>query len=271
MSKKINARSLTELPDDPPQPGIAGGTINIGFIGKGHPLSIFTWIGGKTAKLDIWDNQGLLQQCPGDWEDTDLFPDGESLEKLSGSNIAYIHNHGGTLTTGIQSGRVDILAAGLGFPKEEHKGPSVILYVGCKTGKEKYASGFGILPKSSTKVFIGFNFDPYMAGFKSDSFQESFFAAFASGVSINDACKKGYDAIKKKENPLPFGDMISIIGNGNLTLDQVRKSLDHRDAFLKKVRDAGVGHLCGAVCKDFKKYGFCDRPVRVSGQTCWQH
>ncbi|MCZ7624426.1 MAG: hypothetical protein C3F12_07650 [Candidatus Methylomirabilota bacterium] len=253
------------------EPDIAGGTIKIGFIGKGHPISIFTWIGGRTAKLDIWDNQGKLRQCAGDTEEVHLFPDTESLSKLENCTVGYIHNHGGVLTTGVHSDRVDIRVAGLGFPKDEHTGPSVILYVGCQTGKEKYAAGFGILPQSRTKVFVGFNFDATMAGFGSDSFQEAFFEAFGSGCTVDEACRRGYDVIKKKESPVPFKEMISIIGNSQLTLRQVRDSLDKRDIFHKKQREADGKHLCGAACKDFKNYGFCDRPVRGAGQMCWQH
>jgi len=269
LEDSMKDKSLTTF-DNPSAPDIAGGTQRVGF-GKGHSISIFTWIGGKTAKVDVWDNQGKLKQCNGDVEEAHIFPDAESLSKLEDSTVGYIHNHGGMLTTGINSGHIDIRVAGLGFPKEEYRGPSVILYIGCQTGKEKYAAGFGILPRSKTKAFVGCKFDPTMAGFGADSFQEAFFDAFGAGCTVEEACRRGYDAIKKRENPVPFEEMIAIFGNGGLTLRDVRESLDHRDRFREKERQAGDRHLCGAACKDFKRYGFCDRPIGQAGTTCWQH
>jgi hypothetical protein len=256
--------------DNSSAPDIAEGTQRIS-LGKGHPISVFTWIGGKTPKVDVWDNQGKLKQCYGDLEEVHLFPDSESLSKLEDCTVGYIFNHGGVLTTGMTSGRIDIRVAGLGFPKDEHRGPSVILYIGCTTGRERYAAGFGILPRSKTKVFVGCKFDPTMAGLGADSFQEAFFDAFGAGCTVGEACRRGYDAIKKSKNPLPFEEMIALFGNSGLTLQDVRKSLDHRDRFREKEQQSGASHLCGAVCKDFKTYGFCDRPVRQPGTTCWQH
>lgn len=253
------------------EPAIAGQTARLGHLGKGHPISVFTWIGGKSAKLDQWDNQGRLQQCPGDTEEAHIFPTAESLDRLAECTVSYIHNHGGVLTTGIQAGRVDIRVAGLGFPKEEHRGPSVILFMGCGTGRARYAEGLGILPESRTKAYIGCDFEPTMAGLGADAFQEAFFAAFGSGVSVEEACRKGYEAIKRSENPVPFEEMFTILGNRRLTLGDVRRSLDQRDAFHHKQQEASGSHLCGAVCKDFEEHGFCDHRVRAPGQHCWQH
>lgn len=248
----------------------AGGTAKIS-LGNDHPIKIFTWLGGKTLKVDIWDNQSKLKQCNGDTEDVDSYPNSDSLAKLEDCDIGYIHNHGGVLTTSALSGNVDIRVEGLGFPQEEHKGPSLILFYGCNTGKESYAKGFGILPDSKTKAYIGLKYEPFMAGSKSDTFQETFFRELAGDATIEDACRRAYDKVKRKKSPLPFKDMICIVGAGNMTLKDIRSNLKKRSSFHNPKKPFSKGCRCGAVCNDFEKYGFCDRPVSEPGKKCHDH
>lgn len=253
--------------DKPFEPGIAGGTVQLPGMGVGHPIRIVTWI-GPGFTIDIWDNQSALKTCYGDEEDVDRFPSDSSVDKLRNCTVGYIHNHGGSLTT--HRGR-RFRVSKLGFSTAESEGPNVILFWGCRVGDPKYAAGFGVLETSQTKTYIGCKFDAPMIGV--DSFQETFFLEFSDGnVTVKEACIRAYAVFTRNiKNPNPFEQMFAIIGNADLTLNQVRVSLDKRDIFYRKQSQTGGRHLCGAACSDFIRYGFCDNPVRQTGLTCHHH
>ncbi|GEM_PF-4286681 len=233
-----------------------------------HPITVTTW-GGAWTGYDLWDNQDKLKKTDKDKVDTHWYPDKSTIDVLKKSDIIYVQNHGGTLSTSSPMSKKSerFTIKDLHFPTDDAVGPSLILNWGCENGNDKgevkdkagnvtehvnyldrRARGFGVEPDSLTKVYIA----PKIAiGAMEDDFQEKFFEEFGKGdVTAEEAARRAFKVwhdgwgigapeLWSSVVPDKFEDAIGMQGNGALTLDQIRKNLDERDRLAKEGKTTG--------------------------------
>ncbi|OGV42419.1 MAG: hypothetical protein A2X46_11190 [Lentisphaerae bacterium GWF2_57_35] len=239
-------------------------------------IKIFTWQGpGSGWSSDV--NQSKLMTNGNDRSDVDWYPTYGSIDKMKNSDVVYVENHGGKVTTHAIPFLITVgyeyAITNLMFPKEEDKGPSLILNWGCQNGNdhyvktngtvvnllEAYATGFGIDCNSKTKVYIAPKID--VGSYAETAFQSKFYEEFGKGhVTVEQAVKLGYEAWKKNfANPAivdPLDKMIGICGNSQLTLNQLRANLAQRkvkpDQSIVVLID-GSGSMKGEKIAIFKK------------------
>jgi hypothetical protein len=213
-------------------------------------IKIFTWQGPGTGwSSDV--NQSKLMTNGNDSSDVDWYPTYGSIEKMKNADVVYVENHGGRVTTHAIPFLITVgyeyALTNLMFPKDDDKGPSLILNWGCQNGNdhyvktngtvvnllEAYATGFGIDCNSKTKVYIAPKVD--VGAYAETAFQSKFYEEFSKGdVTVEQAIKQGYEAWKKNfANPKlvdPLEKMIGVCGNTQLTFNQLRANVAKRKA-----------------------------------------
>ena len=215
---------------------------------KRESIKIYTWQGlGTGWSSDV--NQSKLKTNEHDSSDVDWYQNSGAIDKLKEADVVYVENHGGKVTAHpiplIFNWDVDYPLDELGFPTSDNKGPSLILNWGCENGADKYkkkdgtvvnlmqrfARGLGIRRDSKTKVYVAPKFKP--GAYEGTSFQSTFFAEFSKGdVTVKQAVKIGYEKWKAQQvggtSSMSQDEFMGIWGNGDLTLNQLRKNVAAR-------------------------------------------
>lgn len=109
-----------------------------GADSKAHAIKIYTWQGLGTG-FDSDVNQDKLKKNSHDSSDVDWYQSSAGIDKIKNSDVIYIANHGGKITSHplplIFNWDQDYPLEKLGFTRSPHKGPSVILNWGCQNGR----------------------------------------------------------------------------------------------------------------------------------------
>jgi hypothetical protein len=219
-----------------------------------HPINVFTWHGGG-MQWGTWDfNQKKLCTNPKeDKIDLDYITTKSSLPKLRNNDIVYILNHGGEVRTTwgesyyLRKHPDDPNRKLLDpLPTSDDEGPSLVVNWGCNNGDSDYVNAkgehlnllsdyartLGILPDSKTKAYLAPKGKPYI---DSSVFQSAFFEEFGKGdVTVEEAARRAWRKRKQffdpgKEPTGSYTDDISILGNKDLTLKEIRSNLYHRE------------------------------------------